>query len=90
MDGPNLIAASDLVMSAGGTINREAAALGVPAASVYAGKWAAVDEQLVQEGRLRRVKNAKDLRELPVVKKQPVNPRRSVEVIEEVVRLILE
>jgi len=90
MDGPNLIAASDLVISAGGTINREAAALGVPAASVYAGKWAAVDEQLVQEGRLRRVKNAKDLRELPVVKKQPVNPRRSVEVIEEVVRLILE
>jgi len=90
MDGPNLIAASDLVISAGGTINREAAALGVPAASVYAGKWAAVDEQLVQEGRLRRVKNAEDLRELSVVKKRPASPRRSVEVIEEVVGLILE
>jgi uncharacterized protein len=90
MDGPNLIAASDLVISAGGTINREAAALGVPVASVYAGKWAAVDEQLVQEGRLRRVKNAEDLRELPIVKKRPASPRRSVEVIDEVVGLILE
>jgi predicted glycosyltransferase len=33
-------------------MNREAAALGVPAVSVYAGKWAAVDEELVKEGRL--------------------------------------
>jgi hypothetical protein len=90
LDGPNLIAASDLVISAGGTINREAAALGVPAASVYAGKWAAVDEQLVKEGRLRRIKNLADLREVPVVKTQTMNPRRSVEVIDEVVGLILE
>ncbi len=58
LDGANLIAASDLVISAGGTINREAAALGVPAASIYAGKWAAVDEELVNEGRLRRISNA--------------------------------
>ncbi|HEV8169813.1 MAG TPA: DUF354 domain-containing protein, partial [Pyrinomonadaceae bacterium] len=54
LDGANLIAASDLVISAGGTINREASALGVPAASIYAGQWAAVDEGLVNEGRLQR------------------------------------
>src|SRR5215213_9714070 len=35
LDGANLIAASDLVVSAGGTMNREAAALGVPAATIY-------------------------------------------------------
>src|SRR5262249_14562474 len=46
LDGANLIAAADLVVSAGGTMNREASALGVPAASIYAGKWAAIDEQL--------------------------------------------
>ncbi|HEV8367770.1 MAG TPA: DUF354 domain-containing protein [Pyrinomonadaceae bacterium] len=90
MDGPNLIAASDLVISAGGTINREAAALGVPAASIYVGKWAAVDEELVKEGRLRRIRNVEDLRDLPIVKKQSMKPRRSVEVIDEVVGLILE
>lgn len=90
LDGPNLIAASDLVISAGGTINREAAALGVPVASIYAGKWAAVDEQLVREGRLRRISKPQDIRELPVAKKPNMNPRRSIRVIDDVVRLILE
>src|SRR6185503_285678 len=90
LDGPNLIAASDLVISAGGTINREAAALGVPAASIYAGKWAAVDEGLVQEGRLRRIASAADLNDSVIEKKRAANPRRSREVIEEVVRLIFD
>lgn len=90
LDGANLIAASDLVISAGGTINREAAALGVPAASIYAGQWAAVDEELVREGRLQRVSNIEDLRNLEIDKKPKRNPRRAIEVIEEVVRLIFE
>src|SRR5215213_7587360 len=90
LDGANLIAASDLVISAGGTINREAAALGVPAASIYAGRWAAVDEALVREGRLQRISSVDDLRDLRIEKKQRMNPRRSVEVINEVVRLIFE
>jgi len=90
LDGANLIAASDLVISAGGTINREAAALGVPAASIYAGRWAAVDEELVKEGRLQRIENSSDLRNLAIRKKALATPRRSVEVIDEVVRLIFE
>ncbi len=90
LDGANLIAASDLVISAGGTINREAAALGVPAASIYAGRWAAVDEELVKEGRLQRLSSIEDLKDLSIKKKPAINPRRSVEVIEEVVRLIFE
>jgi predicted glycosyltransferase len=90
LDGPNLIAASDLVISAGGTINREAAALGVPAASIYAGAWAAVDEGLVNEGRLRWIASAADLSTLVVEKKAAATPRRSREVIDEVVRFILE
>lgn len=90
LDGANLIAASDLVISAGGTINREAAALGVPAASIYAGKWAAVDEGLVNEGRLKRITNTGDLRNLRIEKKRTANPRGSREVIDEVVRLIFE
>jgi len=87
LDGANLIAASDLVISAGGTINREAAALGVPVASIYAGEWAAVDEQLVREGRLQRIT---DLQTLSIQKKQKISPRRSFDVIEEVVRSIFE
>jgi predicted glycosyltransferase len=90
LDGANLIAASDLVISAGGTINREAAALGVPVASVYAGQWAAVDEELVKEGRLQRIASSEDLRQLPVKRKSSTKPRRAVAVVDEVVRLILE
>jgi len=90
LHGANLIAASDLVISAGGTINREAAALGVPAASVYAGMWAAVDEQLVKEGRLQRIATAQDIRKLSVAKKPTMNPRRSTAVIDEVINLIFE
>lgn len=90
LPGPDLIAASDLVISAGGTINREAAALGVPAASIYAGKWAAVDEELVKEGRLLRISATTDLKELAVQKKRVAQPRRSAAVIEEVLEFILE
>ena len=90
LDGPNLINASDLVISAGGTINREAAALGVPAFSVYAGQWASVDEELIKEGRLQRISTAADLLQLRIQKKPAANPRRSAAVIDEVVRLIFE
>jgi predicted glycosyltransferase len=90
LDGANLIVASDLVISAGGTINREAAALGVPVASIYQGQWAAVDEELVKEGRLERISTADDLRKLIVQKKASLQPRRASKVIDEVVELILE
>src|SRR6266567_764463 len=75
LDGSNLIAASDLVVSAGGTMNREAAVLGVPAASVYAGKWAAIDEELVKEGRLERISSPADIERLKIVKKSGSNAR---------------
>ena len=90
LDGGNLIAHSDLVVSAGGTMNREAAALGIPAASIYLGEWAAIDEQLVKEGRLRRINTREAIRDLPLQKKGPTNARREVRVAAEVANLILE
>jgi predicted glycosyltransferase len=71
-------------------MNREAAALGVPAATVYAGRWAAVDEQLVREGRLKRIATREDLESLRVEKKKDSSPRRAVGVREEVAGLILD
>jgi uncharacterized protein len=53
VDGQSLIAASDLVVSAGGTMNREAVALGVPVYTTYGGRLGGVDEWLIREGRLR-------------------------------------
>jgi predicted glycosyltransferase len=53
VDAQSLIAYSDLVVSAGGTMNREAAALGVPVYTTYGGRLGGVDEQLIREDRLR-------------------------------------
>jgi predicted glycosyltransferase len=89
LDGANLIAASDLVVSAGGTMNREAAALGIPAASVYAGKWAAIDEALVAEGRLQRISSPSEINSLAITKKARSNPRCATHVRNELVELIL-
>ena len=90
VDAQSLIALSDLVVSAGGTMNREAAALGVPAATVYAGRWAAVDEQLVSEGRLKRISTREDLEGLRLEKKKGTRPRRARGVRAEVAELILQ
>jgi predicted glycosyltransferase len=90
LDGANLIAFADLVVSAGGTMNREAAALGIPAVSIYAGKWAAVDEELMKQGRLRRISLREEIESLQVQKKSRVDPRAAVGVKEQVARLILD
>ena len=52
VDAQSLIALADLVVSAGGTMNREAAALGVPVYTTYGGRLGGVDEALIRERRL--------------------------------------
>jgi hypothetical protein len=61
VDAQSLVALADLVVSAGGTMNREAVALGTPVATTFAGRMGAVDEQLVAAGRLRLLTSADDL-----------------------------
>jgi len=61
VDGLNLIWLSDLVVSGGGTMNREAAALSVPVYSIFRGKTAAVDRKLEQEGRLTLIRSAEEV-----------------------------
>jgi predicted glycosyltransferase len=61
VDGLNLIWFSDLVISGGGTMNREAAALGVPAYSIFRGAIGAVDQHLAQQGRLVLIETARDV-----------------------------
>ena len=61
VDALSLVAFADLVVSAGGTMNREAVALGTPVATTFAGQIGAVDEQLLADGRLRLLTSADDL-----------------------------
>ena len=58
VDGPSLVQLADFVVSAGGTMNREAVALGVPAFTPFAGRLGAVDQRLIADGRLHRIERA--------------------------------
>src|SRR5580693_8977735 len=61
IDAQSLIAHADLVISAGGTMNREAVALGTPVYTTFQGRLGAVDERLIGEGRLRMLSDADEL-----------------------------
>lgn len=62
MDGRSLVAFADVLVSGGGTMNREAAVLGTPAWSIFEGRLGAVDEMLVREGRLRLLRDPAEVR----------------------------
>lgn len=73
LDGPNLLLHSDLVISAGGTMNREAAVLGTPVYTVFAGRIAAVDDYLIRTGRMVRIKERADFDKIRLCKKERVD-----------------
>ncbi len=62
IDGPSLVALVDAVIGAGGTMNREAVALGTPVWTTFAGRLGAVDEKLLADGRLNRLEDVDSLR----------------------------
>jgi predicted glycosyltransferase len=70
LDGLNLIWNSDLVISGGGTMNREAAALGVPVFSIFRGQMGAVDRYLAKTGRLVLIEKIEDVRAKIVLKRR--------------------
>jgi predicted glycosyltransferase len=84
VDAQSLIAASDLVVSAGGSMNREAVALGVPVYTTYGGRLGGVDESLIRSGRLRPLTDARAL-ELEKRTKTLDWPRRDPNVIVEMI-----
>jgi len=61
IDAQSLVAFADVVVSAGGTMNREAVALGTPVFTTFEGRLGAVDERLIAEGRLRRLERPEQL-----------------------------
>ncbi len=77
-DGTSLVWYSDVVIGGGGTMNREAAALGVPVVSIYEGPLGAVDRRLIEAGRLVHVSSIEELKALPLRKReQPGSVPRS-------------
>ena len=73
VDAQSLVALADLVVSAGGTMNREAVALGVPVYTTFSGRLGGVDESLLREGRLQPLRDAASL---PLQKRLPTHAAR--------------
>jgi hypothetical protein len=69
-DGLNLIYHSDLVISGGGTMNREAAAMHVPVYSIFLGKKPRVDINLEKEGKLAFINNKNDFHKIRIEKRE--------------------
>ena len=95
VDGLNLVWHSDLVVSGGGTMNREAAALGVPVYSIFRGKIGAVDRQLQSEGRLMLIESVEQVQRIAFRRRDKTGspdrrPRQAlrdiVDHVEEIVR----
>jgi uncharacterized protein len=93
VDGLNLIWASELVISGGGTMNREAAALEVPVYSIFRGKIGAVDRYLAEHGRITLVGSVEEIREkIALVRRdRPAKPdARSRPALSTIVNDIIE
>ncbi len=93
LDGPNLIYHSDIVISAGGTMNREAVVLGTPVYTLFMGKLGSVDENLIKTGKMIQIENAADFSRIVVNKKTVRSNDWKTDgenLVHEVVDLILE
>ncbi len=97
VDGLNLLWYSDLVVSGGGTMNREAAALGVPVYSIFRGKSGAVDRHLQSQGKMILIESIEDVqRKIKLTSREknelPASGPRTalreiVEQVEDIIRL---
>jgi|GEM_PF-138432 len=91
VDGMNLLYHSDLVLSGGGTMVREAAALGVPAITIFKGPMGAVDRWLIEKGRMIAINRAEEI--VPLLQKRnraPVKYSNAAKpvIVETILRLI--
>lgn len=92
VDGPQLVYCSDLVVGAGGTMNREATVLGTPVYTQFQGQMGSVDEYLIKQGKMVRVVDSADIPSIKVCKKQRTDGepwRQGTGLVREVVDKIL-
>jgi len=89
IDGPNLLYHADVVISGGGSMNREAAVLGTPTYSLFKGKLAAGDMYLIRLGRMQHIADEQDISTIDIVKKKPQSKMGNGKLVLEIVEAIL-
>lgn len=94
VSGLDLVNASDLVVSGGGTMNREAALLGIPVYSIFTGRQGALDRQMERDGSITFIRNIADLSKIKLERRKPaainaLTDRVEKFVIEEIDRFLV-
>jgi predicted glycosyltransferase len=92
IDGPQLVYCSDLVIGAGGTMNREATVFGTPVYTQFQGKRGSIDEHLISQGKMARVVDIADIPGINVCKKRLVEGepwKKGSGLVQEIVDKIL-
>jgi uncharacterized protein len=87
VNGLDLAFASDLLISGGGTMNREAALLGVPVYSIFAGRQGELDRQMEAEGLITFIRDARDVSKLRLERRKPQKPNALTDRVE---RFVIE
>lgn len=93
VDGLDLINSADLVISGGGTMNREAVLLGVPVYSFFAGRKGSLDKQMESEGLITFISDKSDVTRIRLERRRaaetrPLTDRVEKSVIEEIDRFL--
>jgi len=88
VDGRQLLPCTDIMISAGGTMNREAAVLGIPAYSVFRGEVGAADLCLIQQGRIISVHRQEDIKKIKLEKAKKREILRDETVQKQLVEMI--
>ncbi len=92
LDGPDLIFHSDLVLGAGGTMNREATVLGTPVYTLFKGEMGSVDQNLIKMGKMFRIENEADFSNIKLCKKPNSNNfsmKKGQELVNDVILKII-
>jgi len=74
VDGLQLVNAADIVISGGGTMNRESALLGTKTYSIFTGRRPYLDELLEREGRLKFISSKEEIDEINAEKVSTKEP----------------
>jgi uncharacterized protein len=82
VNGLDLVSAADLVISGGGTMNREAALLGVPVYSIFAGRLGALDRKMEAEGLITFIRDARDLSKIRLEHRDRQKPNALTDRVE--------
>ncbi len=93
LDGPNLVYYSDLIVGAGGTMNRESVVLGSPVYSLFMGRLGSVDKTLIDSGKLVWIRESQDIKGIKVAKKNTLGKeyqRTGRKLVAEIVDKIME